>query len=159
MRLVQFGVLVLSVVLFAPRVSHAQTESDARKGLDAAHREFGRILKSGDAKGIGDLYVTDATFVSPEGVTRGRAAIEARFRKAVSRETFVGDSIEAEQFGSHGPLAYVAGIGSRTWRDKATGKETTTRTRFLIVAKKGSDGVWRFQYVMNVPLQAAGQAR
>ena len=121
----------LALQLFAAP-SHADAVRDA---IDTANRSFVERFVARDMHGVSELYTEDACLIAP-GAARacGRAAIAAFW--AGARETTRGVSLETDEVGSAGDLAYGDGTVHLVGLD---GKESSAR---YVVVWKRVGGRW-----------------
>jgi peptidoglycan/xylan/chitin deacetylase (PgdA/CDA1 family) len=63
------------------RLAAVRREDEARKGVQAVLDAQSAAWSKGDVEAFCSVYAEDAAFVSPSGLTRGRAAVLERYRK------------------------------------------------------------------------------
>lgn len=122
---------------------------EAHKGIDEIYRKFSKAYDDLDPAGVADLYTESAAYLSPGSDVRfGRDAVldsftrsfdSVRTRKLTWRITF---RILQREVGED--LGYDVGIYSLTTTPEE-GASRTDRGKFVVVTRKGKDGIWRFQ--------------
>jgi uncharacterized protein (TIGR02246 family) len=94
----------------------------------------------GDLEAFCTLYAEDALFVSPSGITEGREAVLARYRKRYPDRAAMGSlSIEIRETRAHadGRVVALAGIWTLTYPDRDPLQGQT-----LVVLERREQG-WR----------------
>lgn len=140
--LLPIGLLGQEAVTFDPGVK-------SHNGIDNIYRKFSKAYDDLDPAAVANLYTDDAAYLSPGSeITIGRDTILANFtrsfasvkeRKIKWKITF---RIVQREVGDD--LGYDVGIYSLT-ATQEDGGSRTDRGKFVVVTKKGKDGVWRFQ--------------
>lgn len=147
--------LTILCVLWIANPMQAQNEPvvrhgpgvEAHAGLDAVYRTFHEGYETLTPKTVADLYTENALYLSPnDDVVRGRSAVEDNFRSFFGSVRESGDRLrirfEILDRDVSEDLAYDVGyyILQRT-----SGDDTSThRGKFVVVARRGADGVWKF---------------
>lgn len=116
-------------------------------GIDAVYQTFHEGYRTLTPETVAGLYTEDALYLSPSSdVRRGRSAIEDNFRSYFDQVRGEGGALrirfEILDRRVSGDLAYDVGyyILQRT-----SGDETSThRGKFVVVARRGADGTWKF---------------
>jgi uncharacterized protein (TIGR02246 family) len=98
----------------------------------------------GDAAGVAAQYTDDAVLMGPNRpAVVGRAAIEAGFRPFFL--AFRGElAQEIEEIEVMGDQAWMRGRIHIRVTPKTGGKATELRGKYIAIARRCSDGVWRF---------------
>lgn len=156
------GLAISFFVLLVFQTSLAQTESDriggqplldsgvkTHAGIDEIYAKFSKAYDDLEPAGVANLYTEDAAYLSPgSDVMIGRDSILANFTsffdsvKTRKRKLDIKFRILQRQVGKD--LGYDIGIYTIT-STGADGTSTVNRGKFVVVTKKGKDGVWRFQ--------------
>ena len=103
----------------------------------------------GDLAAFCEVYVDDATFLSPSGITRGRQAVRDRYRKRYPDKAAMGtlalDPIETRPASSHdgGPVLAVT-IAAR-WKLSYPDKPVASGLTLLVLHRVGA----RWQIVQD----------
>jgi uncharacterized protein (TIGR02246 family) len=107
--------------------------------LAAMLNEQAAAWSRGDLDAFCAVYVDDATFISPSGLTKGRQAVLDRYRKKYVDKTGMGSLTLAveEVRAADGGNASVIARWTLTWPDKPKAEGLT-----LLVMKK-TPGGWR----------------
>jgi len=118
-------------------------------GLDEIYRRFAEGYKKLDAASVANLYSETAAYLAPrKDIEIGRAKVlqtfteffdSVRQRNGRAEISFRIAQRQAEQ-----NLAYDVGIYTLT-SFSDTGEARTSKGKFMVVAKREKDGVWRFQ--------------
>lgn len=125
--------LGLLAILAAPGLARAEPAAAVTQMLERQAAAWNR----GDLEAFCAVYAEDATFVSPSGVTRGRAEILARYQKKYDTAEKRGRlSFEVLETRTRGAAASVA----LRWRIER--KDTEASGHSLIVLFRGESG-WR----------------
>jgi uncharacterized protein (TIGR02246 family) len=131
------GILVLGLIatgLPAARSAHADAVRDA---VEAGNRAFIAAFLKGDARAVANLYTENAQVIAPGApVARGRAAIEAAWKKSI--DAGVKDlRLTTADVESDGDLACETGVVRLVGRDDAV-----TEGRYVVVWKR-TGGQWK----------------
>src|SRR5688572_23264893 len=137
--------LLLLFALAAP--ARAQDPAaEAAAGIGRAASAFSRALEAGDAATMAAQYTDDATLIPPNGaLVTGREAILAFWTPRnpdfrTTRHNLATDRLEVA-----GDVAIEVG----TWTQEGGAKDaepTSSSGRYLVVWRRGADGVWRMQF-------------
>ena len=117
------------------------TGEDAERAFEEVYAAFSAAYRAGDPAAVAALYGDDAFYLAPGGeIDRGDVARHFEFLS--SFEPGAGPIIEFEivDRAISGELAYD--IGYYTLR-RAEGETGVGRGKFIVIWKRGSDGVWR----------------
>jgi uncharacterized protein (TIGR02246 family) len=131
--------VLLATLALAP--SFVRAQDSIPKWLQEENRKWYSALNAGNASALAKLYARDAVVISPNRTLQGRAAIEefqrASFAKAQPRCTWVLG-------GAHVLEKQVAlwGTDECTETPKSGGAPWTSRTRWLTLYERQSDGAW-----------------
>jgi len=148
--------LLLLIVLFVSIHARAQNSElvlekgvEAHKGMDAIYRQFSESYRTLDAVKVVNLYTETAAYLQPnDDLLQGRDKVRgifAPFFEMVKKDgQTMTISFQIFQRQADTNLAYDVGI--YTLRSYKDGKEINIgRGKFVVVAVKEKDGVWRFQ--------------
>lgn len=117
--------------------------------LDGVYRRFAAAYRSLDADAAAAVYAEDVRYLPPGGpVLSGRAKARegfATFFEALGKEGKSAEiSFEVLGRGASGDLGWDVGVF--TLRTARAGAEPATmRGKFVVVARRGADGTWRWQ--------------
>ena len=139
----------IGVLLLAAAPALAQTPADsaaAAAGIAEAARAFSRALEQGDAAGMAEQYVEDATLVPPNGrLVTGREAILAFWSPRNPEFRTLEHSLTTDRLEVAGDVAIEVG----TWRQRAQLRDEApgeAAGRYLVVWRRQPDGSWRMQF-------------
>jgi uncharacterized protein (TIGR02246 family) len=119
------------------------SQQAARAEIAAAIRSWEAKWSGGDAAGAAAGFTTDAINMRPGAASdAGRNAVEAAFRDFLSGVTVTEISFTTEELDVHGDTAYEHGSFVQRYTGRNT--ETTQRSRYMAVWRRGEDGVWRY---------------
>jgi uncharacterized protein (TIGR02246 family) len=138
MRAIRIPALAVAMALALTHTAAA----DARVDIQAALATFAEAFNGGDSAGVAALYAEDAALFPP-GAARvdGRAAIQAFWQNALDAgmTALTLESVEVEESGD---LAMEVSTLSLAVPGE-DGQQTTIFGKYIVVWKKGADGVWR----------------
>lgn len=121
----------------------------AHDGLDEIYRRFSDGYKKLDGAAVANLYTETAAYLAPGNeIEIGRAKVSETFNKMFDsvrqRNGRMEISFRIAQRQAEQNFAYDVGIYALTsFNDK--GEARTSKGKFMVVAKREKDGVWRFQ--------------
>ena len=145
----RIGVLIASIslsILMGGCVTKRVTDSRGENERIIRESEIAaaKALAAKDLDGFVSFYADDASLLlegSP--IITGKDAIRERWKSNFERPgfsmSFEPVTVEAS---SSGDLAYVRGIYTLTVNDDA-GKSVTENGKYVVIYKKGPDGVWK----------------
>jgi len=141
MRGLAGGVLLTWVVACAP--PHSTGTALDTVGLGATRAAFARAALQNDATLLASFYSDSALFLAPGAPTiRGRAAIEALFRKALVTTRF--ESFEWGPLASIGKSGTVSEVGWQHDVSRSDGHPAQAAFgRYLITWIRNTDGTWQ----------------
>lgn len=119
------------------------------EGLDGIYRRFNEGYKTLDPAAVANLYSETAAYLAPgKKIEIGRARVLATFTEFFDSVRQKNGRLEISfrilQRQAEQNLAYDVGVYTLTWfSDK--GEAHTSKGKFVVVAKREKDGVWRFQ--------------
>src|SRR5688572_8472101 len=138
-----FGlVAAIAVSGIAGRPAFAQDPGEAERAFDEAYAAFSAAYRAGDPAAVAALYAEDAFYLSPGGEI-DRGDVGRHFEFLSSFEPGAGPIIEFEIVDREvsGGLAYD--IGYFTFRRADAPMDSAGRGKFIVIWKRGEDGVWR----------------
>lgn len=138
MRAISLSALAFVLALTATTAASA----GAREDIEAALAKFAEAFNGGDGAGVAALYTEDAALLPPgEARVDGRAAVQAYWQGAI--DAGISDlTLEAVEVEESGDLAME--VGAFSLAVPGEGDQTTTVFgKYIVVWKKGADGVWR----------------
>ncbi|HJU86703.1 MAG TPA: nuclear transport factor 2 family protein [Gemmatimonadota bacterium] len=115
---------------------------EAERAFEETYAAFSAAYRAGDPAAVAALYADDAFYLAPGGeIDRGDVARHFAFLSSV--EPGAGPIIEFEIVDREvsGDLAYD--IGYFTFRREGQPAENAPRGKFIVIWKRGEDGVWR----------------
>ncbi|QQS41857.1 MAG: SgcJ/EcaC family oxidoreductase [Acidobacteriota bacterium] len=155
MKHFSYSVLTAAILFLGTFIVSAQAypEHDPgvkpHAGIDGIYAKFSKAYDDLEPAGVANLYTDDAAYLSPgSDVMIGRDKILSNFTsffesvKARKRKLDIRFRILQREVGDG--LGYDIGIYTIT-STGADGTSTVNRGKFVVVTKKGKDGVWRFQ--------------
>jgi uncharacterized protein (TIGR02246 family) len=119
------------------------------EGLDEIYHRFSEGYKKLDPAAVANLYTETAAYLAPrKEIEIGRARVLASFTEFFDsvrqKNGRVEISFHIAQRQAEQNLAYDVGIYTLTsFNDK--GEARTSKGKFMVVAKREKDGIWRFQ--------------
>ncbi len=118
-------------------------------GLDRIYRQFAEGYRVLDAGVVADLYIEEALYLAPgRKIERGRPAIRSGFRRMFdsARERGTDLAITFRIVSRRVSDALAADVGTYTLIRARQSKEIRrARGKFVVVAERDTDGVWRFR--------------
>ncbi|MGH7567264.1 MAG: YybH family protein [Gemmatimonadota bacterium] len=142
-------VIAIGALLCLSGPAFAQAPSDsatAAAGIAEAAGTFSRALERGDAAGMADQYVDQATLIPPNGrMVTGRDAILAFWTPRNPDFHTLEHSLSTDLLEVTGDLAVEVG----TWRQRGQLRQeaaTESAGRYLVVWRRQEDGSWRMQF-------------
>jgi uncharacterized protein (TIGR02246 family) len=113
-----------------------------RDEIEAALVTFSAAFNKGDDAGVAAHYAEDAAILPPDSArVDGRANIQAFWKGAI--DAGLADlTLKAVEVEGSGDVAFEVGEVSYSAPDK-TGTRSTATGKYIVVWKKGADGVWR----------------
>lgn len=117
--------------------------------MDAIYARFRAAYQNLDIAAATDLYTDDALYLAPDSeITRGKPAIrkifEGFFGAVKQRGGKLDITFNIVDRKSAGGLTYDVGIYTLKTTGNA-GEVNTFPGKFVVVARKSADGLWRFQ--------------
>lgn len=144
----RLAILVVALLGLVPPAS-AQTPEDSTRAAAAigeAASAFSRALERGDAAGMADQYVENATLIPPGGrMVTGREAILEFWTPRNPDFRTLAHSLTTDRLEVAGDVAIEVG----TWRQEGQlGDETPRESagRYLVVWRRQADGSWKMQF-------------
>jgi len=136
------AVFVLMAGLLA--VASPARAGDVEAAIEAANAKMVADYAAGDAKAIAEAYAEDAVMLPPDAtVVSGREAI-AKLWKGWIDDGLKDLTLKSTAIESAGDLAYEVGDFSLQVPGE-DGKLTTAPGNYVVVWKRGGDGVWRLK--------------
>lgn len=110
--------------------------------IEAANKAFADTYNAGDAKGVAAKYTEDAALLPPDGKrVDGQDAIAA-FWKGAMDGGLKNLTLTTVEVDSRDDLAFEVGAFTLDAPGEG-GAMTTVAGKYIVVWKKGEDGVWR----------------
>ena len=134
--------VVAATAVSGSRVVAQETPAEAERAFEEAYAAFSAAYRAGDAEAVAALYADDAFYLAPGGEIE-RGGMARHFEFLSSFEPGAGPVIEFEVVDRDvsGELAYD--IGYFTFRREGEAAESAGRGKFIVIWKRGDDGVWR----------------
>jgi uncharacterized protein (TIGR02246 family) len=111
--------------------------------INALRDKFAAMYNSGDITGLGELYTDDAVVMNnQQPAAEGKQAILQNGQALVDQFT-VNMSITPVDTQIVGDLAYEHGSFTMSLTPKAGGDPMPNSGNYIVVLKRGADGVWR----------------
>lgn len=115
-----------------------------REQIEAIEERIMAGFAAGDADAIAAQYTEDAMLLPQDSPPiAGRAAIAENYRPAL-QELAMRLRTRVEEIEVMGGWAWLRGRFEHTSTSKADGTVTEYRGKYLAVARRDPDGVWRF---------------
>lgn len=109
---------------------------------EALNKAFAEAMVKADVKVLADLYTEDGQLLFMKGTTlKGREAITGFMTGFFKDAQVKAMKITSEE--SHAMGAYLLDLGYYEMTVVASGKEETSKGRYMQVLAKGKDGKWR----------------
>jgi uncharacterized protein (TIGR02246 family) len=140
----------------------ACASAQAKKGTDreqiaAIETRIQAAFAAGDGDAVAAEYTEDAVLMPPYRPSLiGRAAIAELYR-AVFKDYKCALETHVEEIEVAGDWAWLRGTMTSSVTPKAGGETHVSKGKYLVVARKGADGVWRFARDMYSSDQPPGQ--
>jgi uncharacterized protein (TIGR02246 family) len=155
MRFVTFAALA-GLAACAPREgatggAMALDTAAVKSGVDSTRARYSRMDLAGDASMASQLFTEDAT-LDLYGVprTKGRAGIEAVLKADFGTRKFTRSDITPIQI-FYLSNASASEIGTYHAMFEAGGATNHEWGRYVVGLAKGTDGLWRLDYLMAFP--------
>lgn len=120
--------------------------AEAAAGIAESASAFSRALERGDATGMADQYVADATLVPPNGgMITGREAILDFWTPRNPEFRTLAHSLTTDRLEVSGEMAVEVG----TWRQESQLRDEPPRQsagRYLVVWRHQPNGAWKMQF-------------
>ncbi|HKQ63265.1 MAG TPA: SgcJ/EcaC family oxidoreductase [Candidatus Polarisedimenticolaceae bacterium] len=131
------------------RLREARLAREARSDVERLLAEQSAAWNRGDVEAFCSVYVDDALFVSPSGLTRGRNEIQARYKKKYPDRAAMGTlTLEIVEFqplsgnevsllGDEAPGGLHAAIATARWRLTYPDREPASGLTLLVFRRHG----------------------
>jgi uncharacterized protein (TIGR02246 family) len=138
-------VLAVLPVLPAWAAAPAPAAPSAERGkITAIEDRIQAAFAAGDADAVAAEYTEDALLMPPNSPSLvGRAAIAEVYRPAF-KDLKISLKTEVQEVEVAGDWAFLRGLFTTTATPKAGGETRVNHGKYLVVARRGADGVWRF---------------
>ena len=124
---------------FSPRAAY---DIQTRK-LEAFFRN-----RTQDEAALRSIYTPEAVLVEADGKTiRGRDAIARHFKHILAGGAVLSFRVTTITFRTQGHISYAGGF--EDIEVKGDNVSRHYRNRFFDVMRRGPDGIWRFDYIME----------
>jgi ketosteroid isomerase-like protein len=136
------AVVAATLILNASAAVAQDPTAAAEQAFEAAYAEFSAAYRAGDPAAVTALYAANAFYLSP-GKEIDRGNVEGHFEWLSSFDPGAGPVIEFEIVDREisGELGYD--IGYYTIRQPEAEPGSGSRGKFIVIWKRGEDGVWR----------------
>jgi ketosteroid isomerase-like protein len=133
---------VAAMAIAGSRTLAQEPPEGTERAFEEAYAAFSAAYRAGDPEAVAALYAQDAFYLAP-GAEIDRGDVVRHFGFLSSVEPGAGPVIEFEivDRGTSGDLAYD--IGYFTFRRDGDPAESAGRGKFIVIWKRGEDGVWR----------------
>lgn len=116
---------------------------DEKEQVKAIDERIMAAFAAGDADAVAAQYTEDALLIPPELPTlEGRSAIAEHYRGVLSEYT-VRLQAQADEVEINGDWAWLRGRFEHVTESRAGGESLSGTGRYLAIARRGPDGVWR----------------
>jgi uncharacterized protein (TIGR02246 family) len=117
---------------------------DDKARIAAIEQRIMAGFAAGDAEAVAAQYTVDALLLPQDSPPiAGRAAIAEAYRASLEEYAMRLEAV-IEETEVAGDWAWVRGRFEHTSTRKADGTATTARGKYLVIARRDPDGVWRF---------------
>ena len=94
------------------------------------------------------VYTRDAILVEADGnAIRGNDAIARHFKNILGSGAVVSFKVTTTTFRTNGSISYAGGY--EDIEEQSANGPRHSQNRFLTLLRRGADGVWRFDYIME----------
>ena len=125
--------------------------SEIKTQIAARNAAYKAALLEGDAEALAEFYTDDATTLFPNApVVKGRQAILEDKRDAFSQVRVVSADVKMTELSASGELVYEIGTFAYTFAGRG-GSTRFVNGHYLLIWRRGADGVWRIQVDAGVP--------
>jgi ketosteroid isomerase-like protein len=94
------------------------------------------------------VYTRDAILIEADGnAVRGSGAIARHFKNILASGGVASFKVTTTTFRTNGVVSYAGGYEDIV--ERSANGPRHSRNRFLTVLRRGPDGVWRFDYIME----------
>lgn len=141
LKMTKLAMMILVGALFGVAAVPASAESP-RDEIEAALVTFTAAFNKGDDAGVAAHYAEDAAVLPPDSARiDGRTNIQAFWKGAI--DAGLADlTLKAVEVEGGGDTAFEVGEVTYSAPDK-TGTRSTATGKYIVIWKKGTDGVWR----------------
>lgn len=135
-------VAMAATTIAGSRVLAQEAPGEAERAFEEVYAAFSAAYRAGDPEAVAALYAEDAFYLAP-GSEIDRGDVARHFEFLSSFDPGAGPIIEFELVDRDvsGDLAYD--IGYFTFRREGEPAESAGRGKFVVIWKRGEDGVWR----------------
>ena len=135
-------VALAGTIVAGGRVMGQETPGEAERAFEETYAAFSAAYRAGDPAAVAALYADDAFYLAP-GREIERGNVGRHFEFLSSFEPGAGPIIGFELVDREvsGGLAYD--IGYFTFRRPDAPADSAGRGKFIVIWKRGDDGVWR----------------
>jgi uncharacterized protein (TIGR02246 family) len=144
-KALRLGAVLLLAVSWAVVRAHGAVESGDGIGVEAVLQAQSEAWNRGDLSAFTSVYAEDATFLSPSGITHGRAEVLARYRKrypdAKAMGTLTLEILEVRPVPAEGQ-AQSASVAAR-WKLSYPGQpDRKTAEGLTLLVLRRAHGSW-----------------
>ena len=141
----------------APAASHARALAPrAAYDLQLKRLEAFFQTRTRDQVALRSIYTPNAILVEADGnIIRGRDAIAEHFKQILTSGAVVSFKVTTTTFRTQGSISYAGGC--EDIEQRGANGSAHSQNRFLSLLRREADGVWRFDYIMEV--RSGDQAR
>jgi ketosteroid isomerase-like protein len=144
--------LVVCLLGCATAPASGPPRTTAAVGIEEGNRIFTAAVLVGNPDRVATAFTDDATILPFRlpGTVKGHAAIAEYWRKRLSTTRFLELEVTTSSIDTSGDLAYE--IGTNRSRTQVGDSAPVNATgRYLVVWRRGADGVWRIQADCPIP--------
>ena len=124
--------------------------SAPRAAYDIQTRKLEAFFRSRtqDEAALRSIYTREAVLVEADGnIIRGRNAIARHFKQILAGGEVRSFKVTTITFRTQGQISYAGGF--EDIEVKSVNASRHYRNRFIVVLRRGPDGVWRFDHIME----------
>jgi uncharacterized protein (TIGR02246 family) len=150
---------VLAVACGGGGVQPAATTQADLAPINAVRTAFQTAYNAGDAAALAALYTDDAiSLPDHHEAIQGKAAIQRYYEDEIFKQYTVTIAIMPGDTEINGNLAHEHGTYTIAVTPRAGGDKMTDDGKYVVILKRGADGVWRIHHDIDNSKRLPGQA-
>jgi len=148
--LLKFSMVCLLAVGSDASAASPGRSSAPREAYDNQTKKLEAFFRSRtqDEAALRSIYTREAVLVEADGnMIRGRDAIARHFKQTLAGGAVRSFKVTTITFRTQGQISYAGGFEDIEIRSFNASRHY--RNRFFVALRRGPDGVWRFDYIME----------